>query len=396
LTVNAAISSAISGSTVWIMPGTYNLTSGIAIPAGSSLRGMSVQTTTIQMTNVTSDTTLITMGENTRIEDLTLNLTSNEHHTLKGIVFPGNTNVTAKLRTCVLTVNNSTASNFGNSNVYGIEANGTGTLGPASFSFISLKGSTINVKSNGGGIKRGIYITNNCVVTTRDLNVYVADPTFTGSTGPTGAAGSYFGAETSSTGAQIQCRSTTIYGPIGKNYFLGSDVSQSATGSSIEIGPGTDIINKTANNLGLVVYVYPTTIFYGVKGVIRNSGRASGANAYLWPGSLMVNNGGGTSADYPGPTIVYYRVQQKALMWGISGNLSIAPDDSSTLTITILLNNSPTNFSIIWTGSENGSKTDYDHSITLNTGDLISILCVYTNGTSNNLAADLSLQVDIF
>lgn len=290
------------------MPGTYTLTSGITIPAGSSLRGLSLQTCTLQMT-VTSDTTLITMGENTRVEDLTLNLTSNGHYTLKGIVFPGNTNVTAKLRTCVVNVNNSTAPNFGNSNVYGVQADGTGTLGPASFSFNSLKGSTINVKSNGGGTKRGIYISNTCVVTTRDLNVYVADPTFTGPTGPTGAAGSYFGVETSYTGAQIQCRSTTIYGPIGQNYFLGSDVSQSATGSSIQIGPGTDIINKTANNLSLTVYVYPTTIFYGVKGIIRNSGRGSGATAYLWPGSLLVVNGGGSANDYPGPEIANYRVQ---------------------------------------------------------------------------------------
>jgi len=396
LTVNAAVTAAVSGTTIWIMPGTYTLTSGITIPNGSSLRGMSTQTCTIQMINVTSDTTLITMGENTRIEDLTLNLTSNEHHTLKGIVFSGNTNVTAKLRTCVLNVNNSTAPNFGNSNVYGVEANGTGTLGTSSFSFNSLKGSTINVKSNGGGTKRGIYISNACVVTTRDLNVYVADPTYTGATGPTGAAGSYFGAETSYTGAQIQFRSTTVYGPIGQNYFLGSDVSQTATGSSIQIGPGTDIINKTANNLSLTVYVYPTTIFYGVKGVIRNSGRASGANGYLWPGSLMVNNGGGTSDDYPGPTVAYYKIQQKALLWGITGNLQIAPGNTSSVTLTIYINDIITGFQLTWTGSENNYKVDYDHSITLQTGDRLSVTCVYITGSGTNVAADLSLQIDLF
>jgi len=389
LTVNAAISAAVSGSTVWVMPGTYNLTNGITIPTGSCLRGLNTQTTIIQMANVTADTTLITMGENTRVEDLTLNLTSAEHHTLKGIVFPGNSNVTAKLRTSVLTVDNHTAPNFGNSTVIGVEGSGTGTLGNSSFSFNSLKGSTINVKSNGGGIKRGVYISNACVVTTRDLNVYVADPPFTGATGPTGAGGSYYGVETAYTGAQIQCRSTTIYGPLSQNYYKGADVSQTATGSSVQIGPGTDLINKTANNLSLTVYVYPTTIFYGVVGKFSTSGQTPG---WLWPGSLISSN---ANPKYPDTAIAYYRVQQKALIWGISGYLTLAPGGSNNLTVTVYLNGSPTFFTMSWTGTENGVKTNIAQSITANIGDLISLEYSYTGGNANN-AHDLTVQIDLF
>jgi hypothetical protein len=390
LTVNAAINAAVPGSTIWVMPGTYNLTSGITIPDGSSLRGMSVQTTTIQMTNVTADTTLITMGENTRIEDLTLNLVSGGHYTLKGILFPGiTTSVTAKLRTCVLTVNNNAAPNFGNSTVIGVEANGIGSLGNASFSFNSLKGSTINVKSNGGGLKRGVYISNSCVVTTRDLNVYVADPPFTGATGPTGAGGSYYGIETAYTGAQIQCRSTTIYGPLSQNYYKGADVSQTATGSIVQIGPGTDIINKTANNLSLTVYVYPTTIFYGVVGKFSTSGQTPG---WLWPGSLISSN---ANPKYPDTAIAYYRVQQKALVWGVSGYLTLAPGGSNNLTVTVYLNGSPTFFTMSWTGTENGVKVNVNQSLTANVGDLISLEYTYTGGNANN-AHDLTVQIDLF
>ena len=43
-----------------------------------------------------------------------------------------------------------------------------------------------------------------------------------------------------------------------------------------------------------------------------------------------------------------------------------------------------------------GSKIDYDHSYSLQTGDLLSVTCVYTDGSSNNAAADLTLQLDLF
>jgi hypothetical protein len=43
-TVDAAIVKATSGTTVWIYPGTYTLSSGITIPNNSSVRGLSLQT----------------------------------------------------------------------------------------------------------------------------------------------------------------------------------------------------------------------------------------------------------------------------------------------------------------------------------------------------------------
>jgi hypothetical protein len=146
LTVNAAVAAATSGSTIWVHSGTYNLSAGLVLPAGIALRGQNTQTTTIQMLGVTADTTLLIMGENTRVEDVNLKLTSASHYTLKGIVFGGSTTVTAKLRTCVLTVDNSNAPyNSGTSEVTGILASGTGTLGSGSFSFShgdpGLKGS---------------------------------------------------------------------------------------------------------------------------------------------------------------------------------------------------------------------------------------------------------------
>jgi hypothetical protein len=123
------------------------------------------------------------MSGNNRVEDITLTLTSSGHYTLKGIVFVGGTNTTTKLRNTVVNINNSSAVYTGNSIVTGVELGGTGNIGPASFSYNSIKGSTINVYSNGSGKKRGLLVSNTNVVTTRDTNVYVARPTSTASIG---------------------------------------------------------------------------------------------------------------------------------------------------------------------------------------------------------------------
>ena len=332
-TVNAAISAVSSGQTVYILPGTHTLSSGIIIPNGVSVRGMSLQTCTLQMLNVTSATTLVTMGENTRIEDLTLRLTSGGHYALTGILFGGTTTQTAKLRTCVITVDNSGASSGGSSDVLGVRCNGTGTLGPASFSFNSLKGSTINVLSNGGGKKRGVLVSTANIVTCRDLNVYVAKPASGAS------SGTYIGVETDdATGTgSIQLRSTTVgvvTPSVGESYTA-SDIKQTTPATisdptylaspGIQVGPGTDLVTKSAGGKGFSTYIYPTTIFYGIKG-----NATSAANGFLWPGTQTASGG-----SYPDPGIpaAYYRVQQPCLLSGLSVGLNNAPGGSATQTI---------------------------------------------------------------
>lgn len=298
----AAIGS-MTGVTVWVFPGTYNLPNGIILPANTALRGLNVQTCIIQMLNVTQDTTLITMGSPSRVEDLTLKLTSQEHHTLKGIVFGGTTTTDGKLRTSVLTVDNSSAPLGGTSNVYGIECNGSGTLGPGSFSFNALKGSTINVISNGGGNKRGVLVSGSNIVSSRDLNIYVAKPPDTASTG------SYVGVETNdpSSLGSIQLRSTTIgtvtpvytsvVGDIQK--YTAADIYQSTPievenptyleTAGIQIGPGTDIVTKKTGARPFSTYVYPNMIQYGLKGNLL-----TGQNGFLWTGTQAV-----TASTFP-------------------------------------------------------------------------------------------------
>ena len=402
LTVAAAIAAATSGKTIWVHPGTYTMSAGITLPAGIALRGQNIQTTTIQMIDVSANTTLLTMGENTRVEDLTLKLTSSGHYTLKGIVFGGTTSVTAKLRTCVLTVDNSTASSGGSSVVTGVESSGTGTLGSGSFSFNSLKGSTINVYSNGGGNKRGILVSASNIISTRDLNIYVAQPTSTAS------IGSYVGVETADAAnlGSIQLRSTTIgtvQPTVGQSY-VASDIIQTnptnitdptyLASPGIQVGPGTDLVTKTAGGKGFSTYLYPTTVYYGLRGDLK-TGTSGG---YLWPGTMVAAAGGNGFPDTGTPE-AYYRIQQPAIISGLSCGLNGAPGTGHTLTI--LVSHTPvggtitsTPFTVIF-GATDTTKSFYNASVSLNTGDRIHVQVSYTGG-NGNAAHDLTVQLDLF
>ena len=376
----AAASNAGPGHTIWVMPGTYNLSNGITIPTGCALRGSSTQTTIIQMCNVLFDTTLVTMGENTRVEDLTLIIHSTGNIPLTGIEFPGTTSVTGKLRTCVLTVNNSNASIVGvDTDVIGIKSSGTGTLGPASFSFNSLKGSTVNIYSNGGGNKRGILISASNTMTTRDMNIYVAAPADLASTG------SYIGIETANSDGRIQCRSTTISG-------YTSDIRQSQ--GYIELGPGVDIVNKTAGGCNFTTYVYPAILYYGVKGTLRGSGLTT---SYLWPGTASVDDGNGGNPQYPDSQVVYYRAQQKSVIMGMYATLASNAGSGHSATVTLQVNDSNTPFSLGFSNNTGpASNYYYDGSITLQRFDRLSVKLDLDTTDPENLAHDLSLQVDIF
>ena len=335
LTISAAVSAVSSGQTVWILPGTYTLASGLVLPNGISLRGLSLQTTIIQM-NVTSSTTLLTMGEQCRVEDLTINLTctgSTAGVVLKGIVFGGTSSQTSKLRVCVVNVNNSTMSKTLTSTVTGIEFSGTGSLTSSSFSFNSVKGSTINVYSNGAGNKRGLLVSNSNQVSTRDTNVYVAQPPNTDSTG------SYVGVETNDSGntGSIQLRSTTsgVVYPTATQSYTASDILQSTpptildptylASAGIQVGPGTDLVTKSAGGKGFSTYVYPITVYYGLKGSLSSAG-----SGYLWPGTQSVSAG---SFPDPGLPAAFYRAQQPSLISGFSASLNIAPGSSNTVVI---------------------------------------------------------------
>ena len=404
-TVNAAVNSAVpnTNQVIWVLPGIYDLSSPIVMPDGVSMRGINVQSSVIQMTNVIGNTTLLTMGSNSRIEDLTLNLTSTGHYTLIGIAFTGTTTQTTKLRTCVLTVDNHTAPVGGTSEVTGIKASGTGALSSGSFAFNSLKGSTVNVYSNGGGNKRGVLVTNTNTITTRDLNVYVAAPTDSTSTG------SYVGIETndSSVGqtGSVQLRATTVGTFLTSISGTKSDILQTTPSSfvspnyllypGIQIGPGTDLVTKNAGGKGFSSYVFNNTIFYGMKGTV------SGPPGWLWPGTQTWSAGVFPDTGLPP---AYYRVQQPFILGGMCMGLNISCGNSNS--VTALVQKTPvatgvkvdTSYSVTISGASIVGSF-YNASVNFAVGDYIHVYFSYTSNNPNpstNNAHDVTVQLDLF
>lgn len=426
-TIQGAIA-AIGSSTnvvIWVLPGTYNIPTsgnstfvdslgttwypGIVLPDTCSLIGLSLQNTIIRCDSPTQNMVLLKMGENCRVEFVTFNLgTSSFAGTshLCGVYYGGTTTVTSKLRTSVVSVNNSAVSTSANTNVYGAMFDGTGSLGVSTFSFNCIKGSTLNVYSNGSGNKRGCIVTNSNVVTTRDTNIYVAQPTNTGSTG------SYVGCETAHAGntGSIQLRSTTIgtVGPTGAQLYTASDILQTNPATvtnptylatpGIQLGPGTDLVTKTAGGKPFSTYVYPTTLFYGCIGTVTGTSRG-----WLFPGSVAFSNG---TPKYPDTTIppARYRAQQPFICSGMSVAGSTGPANANSAVITVCKNsNGSTSGTYPYTihGATpitvtlNGTDTFasyYNSSVNFGPGDYLS---VYFQ-TNSGVIADVQIQVDNF
>jgi hypothetical protein len=145
--------------------------------------------------------------------------------------------------------------------------------------------------------------------------------------------------------------------------------------------------------------VYPTTIFYGLKGDVNNMTSSDG---WLWPGSLGIQKAASGVPAYPDNAIAYFRVQQPTLLWGMTTDTaSPAGSTRSTILVAYVSTSAssvalPTTFNIGYGGSDEGIKNNYSGSVSLKTGDRIA-LYISTAGTLNaNTMHDVTVQLDLF
>ncbi|MGE7184197.1 hypothetical protein ACQKKK_09375 [Peribacillus sp. NPDC006672] len=356
-TINGAISAinrvGATGMTILVYPGVYDET--VVMPPGNSLRGIDPLTVTIRQQNVTSSTTLLTMGEGTRVEDLNLMLTSTNHVNLIGVAFPGTTSQTAKLRSTTIIVDNSTASTTGTSNVYGIHSFGTGN---PDGSISAVKSVNTVVKSTGLGNKRALLVNTNAhTIHCRDINLIVTRVS---------GAGSYIGAEVNQAGAQLDLFLAFVQG-------VTADISQIA--GTITLG-STNLQNSNANNLGFTALLQPSTIIWADQGRLPNN-----ATRFYRPGTAPVST-----------TEVFIRLSQKAIIKSLSVRLLTGPGTSSTDTWTVRKNGVNTPLTLSITGTQTAGINN-NVSVTFQAGDSLS-LEVTTGGVTNT--TDSVIQVDIF
>ena len=143
--------------------------------------------------------------------------------------------------------------------------------------------------------------------------------------------------------------------------------------------------SKVAGSKGFSTYVYPTNIFYCIKGTTSNSG-------YLWPGTVIA------SGTYPDTTTpgARYRIQQPTILSGLSATCnSITGGDSVTITVckdasggTLLSN--PTVFTVTLSAGTL-SATFYNASVDFNVGQNINLHIAVSGSVT-----DLAVQLDLF
>jgi hypothetical protein len=360
-TVQAALTSAGTfgaPATVYILPGNYD--GPFVIPSFIGVRGMDVKGVTLQLLGVAGPTDLITMGESCRIEDMTLRLTSSVHTTLRAIVMPGTSNVTSALRVLQCFVDNSSAPSSGSSDVVCIACIGTGSSAPG---FQTARGSSFTTTSAGAGSKRCVLVSSSAGFRSRDCNFIV-----NGSTGPTG--GTWYGVETSTTGASFTTRASTISSscPTGASC---ADISQTSGIISIS---STNLLSSNANGLGFTCSIAPPSYLWSDPGNLPN-----GTN-YLRPGTA---NSTTTEAQI--------LVSQKCLIKSLTVVARVAPGVGSTSTFTVRKNGVNTLLTTSLAGT-NAMSQNLVVSVSFAMSDKISVQVV-NNGTNTS---DVVVTVDFY
>lgn len=263
LTITAAMAVATSGQTVLVLPGVYNET--VDIKAGVAVRGMNVQTTTIQKLGVVANTTLVTMRSQTRLEDITLTLTSAANVNLIGIdSLTTADSIDSKLRTAVVNVT-STATGAGN--IYGILSSSTASS-PSTFNAsYAVRGSTIKVQGNGTGAIRAILVNGANRFSIRDTVLYAG-----------GSGANVVGLETAHASAFAEVKTSSLYGlSSGADLSLSYDLNRVL--GTIQLS-ATDLVNANANGNSFSTLTEPSGLQFSVSGNINTQ-----TTHYLLPGT---------------------------------------------------------------------------------------------------------------
>jgi len=331
LTINAALAVAQAGDMVWIFPGTYDET--FTIPADVAVVGTDKTVVTIRQLNVTADTDMVTMGENSSLESVSVELTSAEHHQLRGIVLPGTTSKTSQIRNVCITINNSSASIVGSSNVYGINSIGTGVPDNTE---VCVANTAIDVRSIGNGNARGILVNTANTLIVRDTEIIAIG---------VGGGGSFIGAETANVNAELELNFSSASGTT-------ADISQTLGTLAIE---DTKLINYNANGFGFTANPYPNTM------VFADSGTLPGGTRYMRPGT-----------DTPSTSEIVLPFAKQAIIKSLTVRSRVAPGAGDTDTWTLRKNGVNTALQVQLSGAATFVQNN-SVSVAVTPSDLVSV-----------------------
>ncbi len=349
LTIASALNNVSAGQTVFVRPGTYN--EKLTIPSGIALRGANVQTVTVQQLNTTSNTTLLTMGSNCRVEDMTFTLTSTSNVDLTGVDWPSGTPLTSKLRTTVVNV---TSSGTGANTIVGMLSAGTSATTYSASD--ATRSCTVSVDASSSGIVRGLYVTGSNWFAMRDTNLNVR-----------GTGSNIIGVETTDAGAYASIKHSTVRG--GNHVLVPTNHDINRTAGNILLG-AVDLVNNSANGNGFTVTTEGAVTHYGTTGNFTN-----GTTYFLVPGFVK-------QGDLPTSTFGIPVTQNMILF---SGTFQCAPavPVGQSVKLTAYKNNAITDMSMTIVAGQT-LASNVTQSVDYTKGDTFDFRMTTLGGNFNN------------
>lgn len=353
LTIQAALSAATSGQVVFVRPGAYQ--GPITIPTGVAIRGISTQVVSINALNVTSNTTCVTMGIQSRLEDITINVSSSSNVDLIGVDFPSGTPQTSKMRTMVVNV---TSTATGLCSLLGIRSAGTSSTTQTSSN--SIRASTVNVIANGTGVNRGILVSGPNRFSIRETNIYI-----------TGSGANNVGAETTHADAVFECKTSSISGVL-------HDINQTAGVISLGL---TDLVNNNANGNGFAITTEPSHLLFVLGPTVEYTGQGSlvdtpAGTYYLTPGTSIANFAS---------VVVGIPFPQRVIVFDGVVSSTIAIPVGVTVTVNIYKSSTPnvlgTSFKSAVLNSSTQNVIINNFASTFNTNEYFQARCVISGGS---------------
>jgi hypothetical protein len=370
LTVAAAAAVAQTGDVVMVRPGTYPITalSGLAVPAGVAIIGSGQTKTTLAHTAITGGGTMINMGVNSSLRELSLNMTSAINDlTLVGVLFGSTTLANASVENVAMSIDNAGTTTT-TQGLYGVRFASSGV---APFSFVNLSDCSVKVVGRGTTTGRALLMD-----TATGGQAYVVGGEY--SANPSDGAFTQYGAiDCALTGCSMSLSDLSAQGTL-------FDISQNP-GSTLSIDRtcalatgGTNGLNFTTTNPGSSTQL----LSVGALGaVVAATTRYPG----LW--SMTETYPANTSA-----TAAQMTVLRVSIFKNLSITASAGPGVGQTFVATLLKNNVATTLTATLSGAST-AVSNTANAVTFYTTDLISMSWVTSAGAA---ATDIRVVVECY
>ena len=425
---SSGIASIVNPIVVWVMPGIYNETvtmqayvSLIGMTQGAGAEASPTAGVIIQQLSVSTNTTLVTMADYSRLENVSLNITTGTSAVnLIGISFPLNNTsaATARVQNVMLTVNNS-GTTSSNQTTYGISCLSTGA---PLLEIPVLRDSTIYVNSSAtsSGQVAGILINAGSNtsegLTIQDCNINVAvsgtltstspaalllqtgicnitDSTLTITSSAVGALG--VSVATSGDTCNINsCYITATASTVGAvaygiNVVAGATCTvnnSSISGSNTGGGTGNDITNAGTLNVYNTVLVHGTannTIFTSSPSSFLSWSFSNGSESVVagTPQVMLLGGGGAVGTTYTGS---YYTANRPLTLKNLSALTTGTVSGAGNVIFTVYTGTPTGTPSSLTATINNGSSTasDTTHSAAIASGTAFYMQLSSSSGTT--------------